>query len=448
MRTITDRVLYGQTITEGRFLPTGQTPRVIFQDGDTGRSFAIDEPTLFKNLLLLGGTGSGKTNILYQIVAQVQDWNRRENREGVSLLFDTKGDYIGHRGFFRPGDLIIGNDRRFRDQSASWNIFDEILADGSNPADYEPNAREIASILFKGRGSESQPFFCNAARDIFAAILICFVRQHLQLPGGDGTPLDNYELLRFLLQSEPSDLAGYFRRYPDMQGLLSYIGDGKNNQALGVFGELRSMLSDCFQGIFARKPSPRQPSFSIRRAIRDKGGRTIFLLYDLSLGETMTPLYRLLVDLALKEALSEHANGHTHIFLDELKLLPRITHLEDALNFGRSKGVSVVAGLQSVGQIYALYKRDAGQVILGGFGSIIALRTADFESRDYVTRLFGTNFTAYRYQSESNTPIDREREGNTVEPWHYRSLEGPGQAIVGLASQTSPFFFRFEKDMF
>ena len=156
-------------------------------------------------------------------------------------------------------------------------------------------------------------------------------------------------------------------------------------------------------------------------------------------------MYRLLVDLALKEALSTEANGHTHVFLDELKLLPKVTHLEDALNFGRSKQVSVVAGLQSVGQIYATYGQEAGQVILGGFGSVIALNTGDYASRDYVTRLFGPNVTAYRYENGSHTPIDRERDGFSVEHWHIQQLQ-PGHAVVGLVSQAEPFLFFFEKD--
>lgn len=122
--------------------------------------------------------------------------------------------------------------------------------------------------------------------------------------------------------------------------------------------------------------------------------------------------------------------------------------MEDALNFGRSKHVSVVAGLQSIGQIYSIYGKETGQVILSGFGSIIALKTVDYESREYVSRLFGTNFISYRYHNESNAPIDKERDGNTVESWHYRLLEKPGQAIVGLSSQNNPFFFYFEEDMF
>ncbi|MCD7750032.1 MAG: type IV secretion system DNA-binding domain-containing protein, partial [Oscillospiraceae bacterium] len=346
--------------------------------------------------------------------------------------------------FFKSGDYIIGNDRRYRSRSVVWNIFDEVLADGDDPADYEANAREMANVLFKDRGSTTQPFFANAARDIFANMLIYFIRKSKSDPAGWADKRNNYDFVTLLRHITTDKLIQCFREYSDMHGLISYIGDGTSNQALGVFGELRTMLSDCFQGIFCQRGTPSR-TFSIRKAIRQKGGRTIFILYDMSLGETLVPIYRLLVDLALKEALSTHANGHTHIFLDELKLLPKITHLEDALNFGRSKRVSVVAGLQSVGQIYSIYGEEAGQVILGGFGSVIALKTADYKSREYISQLFGPNLTAYRYYNGSNSPIDRERDGHAVEHWHIQKL-GPGQGIVGLVSQPEPFFFFFEKD--
>lgn len=448
MGIISDNILYGSSVSNGKYVPTGNIPRLIFRDQASGHSFAIDEPSVFKNILLLGSAGSGKTNVLNQIVAQVKYWNTVEKKDGVSLIFDIKGDYIGHKDFLSPGDYIIGNDHRFRDKSITWNIFDEVLVDGNRPIDYESNAREIASILFKDRGSKTQPFFCNAARDIFANVIIYFIRRQNDNPNEWNNRLNNYDLVNFILRNTPSNFVEFFKLYSDMKGLITYIGNGDNNQALGVFGELRSMLYDCFQGIFVRRPTATQPSFSIRKAIRDKGGKSIFILYDLSIGETMTPIYRLLIDLALKESLSEFSNGHTHIFLDELKLLPKITHLEDALNFGRSKHVSVVAGLQSIGQIYSIYGKETGQVILSGFGSIIALKTVDYESREYVSRLFGTNFISYRYHNESNAPIDKERDGNTVESWHYRLLEKPGQAIVGLSSQNNPFFFYFEEDMF
>ena len=437
--------LYGSSINNCTYHRTRNEQRLFFRDQSNGNIFAIDEPSVFKNILLLGGAGSGKTNVMNQIVAQVLDWNKSEERTGVSLIFDTKGDYITHPNFRKHGDYVIGNDSRYRNQSVTWNIFEEVLADGPHPADYEANAREIANVLFKDRGSKSQPFFANAARDIFANMIIYFIRRHRDNPSNWEDKLNNYDFVSFLLRKSPSQFVQYFKIYPDMHGLITYIGDGNNNQALGVIGELRSMLYDCFQGVFYQKPSRANPSFSIRQAIRSKQGKTIFILYDMSLGETMIPIYRLLVDLALKEALSTNSNGHTHIFLDELKLLPKVTHLEDALNFGRSKKVSLVAGLQSVGQIYSTYGKDTGHVILGGFGSVIAMKTNDYDSREYISQLFGPNIVAYRYENGSNTPIDRERDGRTVEHWHIQNLL-VGQSVVGLASQPEPFFFYFEKD--
>ena len=257
--------------------------------------------------------------------------------------------------------------------------------------------------------------------------------------------MNNAELYRHLMQAQAPKFQRLFERHTDLQGLLTYLGDGNNTQALGVLGELRSMLTDCFQGVFRQRPKQGN-GFSIRRAVRQKQRQAVFIEYDISLGESMTPIYRLLVDLALKEALGQGAQrGNTFFFLDELKLLPKITHLEDALNFGRSKGVCVMAGLQSVDQIYALYGRERGQAIMGGFGSLFAFRTSDADSRDYVTRLLGTNVMGYRYYNLMDQPIERERDGNTVESWEQRALK-TGEAIISLSSQAEPFYFLFDPE--
>ncbi|MCR4642141.1 MAG: type IV secretion system DNA-binding domain-containing protein [Lachnospiraceae bacterium] len=446
MANIARKVLFGDIVEETQYEKTSLPPRLVFYNQNRTHSFAMDEPTVFRNLLLLGSAGSGKTNIANQIVAQTRAWCNTEGGDGVCLIFDTKGDYISHKGFYRPGDYLLGNDIRFRARSNVWNIFDEILADGDDPVDYEANAKEISGILFRDRGSQSQPFFANAARDIFANMLVYFVRRRRDSPVRWSDKLNNRDFITFMLSKDPGDFTGFFQFYSDMKGLISYIGDGSSNQALGVFGELRSMIYDCFQGVFAQRPEPSRPAFSIRKAIRNKGGHAIFIEYDLSLGETMAPIYRLLVDLALKESLSEASNGHTHLFLDELKLLPKVMHLEDALNFGRSKRVSVVAGLQSIEQIYSLYGRDKGQEILGGFGSVFAFRSSDYASREYISTLFGSNIYSYRYYSDSNQPIDREHEGHTVEHWHIQNLRNPGDGYIYLASQTTPFRFYFCED--
>lgn len=436
----------------GAFLPacsfqsTGGDPELIFRDGENkGRYFSMDETALFRNTMMMGAAGTGKTTVMNQIFAQLRSPVKREPY--FAMVFDTKADYIAHRGFFRPGDYVIGNSRQFRSRSVVWNIFDEVLADGDDPQDYETNAREIAQILFEGRGSKTQPFFANAARDIFAYTIIYFIRRKRDRGEEWNDHLNNRALLTFLHKYGAKDMSRFFRIYPDMHFLLSYFGDGTSNQALGVFAELHSMLSDCFQGIFAMKPEPGS-SFSIRRAVREKGCRTLFLEYDMAVGNCLTPMYRLLVDLALKEALSTMASpGRTYLILDELKLLPRLTHLQDALNYGRSHNVAVFGGIQTVDQLYVNYGEHQAQEILEGFGNLVALKTTDHASREYISRRFGPNVTGYRYYNESGEPVDREREGFVVEHWHQQQLRR-GQAVIGLATQTEPFLFWFDQDRF
>lgn len=64
MAVMRETNLYGYSVQQGQYRPTNAPPRFLFRDQSTGRHFAIDEPTVFKNLLLLGGAGSGKTNVL------------------------------------------------------------------------------------------------------------------------------------------------------------------------------------------------------------------------------------------------------------------------------------------------------------------------------------------------------------------------------------------------
>lgn len=439
-----EKLLYGSILSEGKYIPSNETPQLLFRSAENPNDFfGIDESTLFRHILFMGGSGFGKTNTLFQVYYQLKC--ARDVKNSVMLVFDTKADYYHHRYFRTPGDIVIGNSKQFRDQSAVWNIFEEVLADGNDPRDYESNAREIAKGLFNGRGSKSQPFFAEAAMTIFANAIIYFIRRYHDNYENWHNKLNNRYLYLFLTGYSAEQMAEFFKLYPDMRGLQTYFGDGKNNQALGVFAELRGMLDACFRGVFAKEPPYGTKGFSIRKAIREKGGKTIFIEYDMATGEALLPIYSVLVDLALKEAMGENARGKTYFLLDEMKLLPKLSHLDDAINFGRSKQVAVIAGLQSINQMYASYGQEQGQVILGGFGSVIAFRTPDHTSREYISKLFGPNIVSYRYYDRNHNPVDREKNGNTVEHWDIQNMD-MGWATIGLASQKSPFLFHFLKD--
>jgi len=225
---------------------------------------------------------------------------------------------------------------------------------------------------------------------------------------------------------------------PDANAVMSYIS-GDNAQSQGVLSEMYSIIREIFIGVFAERGS-----FSIRNFVRDKGNRTLFIEYDLSIGSILTPIYRLMFDLALKEALGRNKPlGNVYLICDEFKLLPHLRHIDDGVNFGRSLGVKVFAGVQSIEQLYEIYGQSRGRNIAAGFSSVYAFRSNDTATREFVSGLFGKNIVLEQYQMSNNQLVEEKRSGQTVEDWELNSLK-IGEAIVGLPF-SPPFRFYFDK---
>lgn len=433
-------ILQGYTIAN-QPIPQIDKAYITFKSND-GSSFSLNKSLLSRHILLLGGIGVGKTNTFNHLLRDLFSKSVEEIKDNVTVIFDTKGDFF--KEFYTPGDIVIANGKDYEDTTYYWNIFEDIKAAGDDESQ-ELMCKEIAKALFSDRKSSSQPFFVNAAADIFSKTLIHFLRTQRKFDevGNGKNVLNNYELIKFLQQASVQHYVKMCKRYPDFKGTLSYFGDGSSNQALGVFGELNSMLNDYFIGIFAKK-APDGREFSMRNCIRQKGNQKIFIEYDLTVGETLTPMYRLLIDLALKEALGRsHSAGDVYMIIDEFKLLPKLQHIDDALNFGRSLGIKVVAGIQNITQLYDIYGQSRGAVIASGFSNLFAFKTIDAESRDYVSKVFGKNYYSMSYFNSAGEFVDENREGQSVEDWELMDLQ-IGHAVIGLANYR-PFYFTFEE---
>jgi len=422
-------VVYGGLVENNS--PAPDTPRALIRIpgafAGAARSFGITEEMLSKHLLLVGGTGSGKTNMLYHVVQQLK---ARLTPDDVMLVFDSKGDF--HREFVAPGDVVIGNSALYRGSSGKWNLRQEIIADGRDPVTVGQNTQEICKSLFAERveRNSNNPFFPNAARDLLASVIVALIR--------DGVEFNNLDLRDYLNGSTADDLRALLGKYPDLAAVAAYIAGKSGSQAQGVLSEMYSVTRDILTGVFADVGE-----FSIREFVRRKGGRSAFLEYDLSIGDVLSPIYTLLFDLALKEALGRTASqGKVYLIADELKLLPNLRHLEDGINFGRGLGVRIVAGLQSIGQLDANYDRAAkARNAVSGFSSVIAFRSNDAATREYVSKLFGRNLILETFAEADGRNHYEKREGYMVEDWDQASL-GVGEAIVGLFS-VPPFRFTF-----
>lgn len=398
-------------------------------------SINIDDNILSKHTLLIGGTGTGKTNSLNFYIDQLK---KQMTNNDVMIIFDTKGDF--EKKFYKNGDVIIGNSQKYSQVSDKWNIYKEIVVDGWEKDAIQANISEITYSLFKeALDNTNQQFFPSAARDLFAAILEAHIRAGKNDINLKKLAFNNSALKNYLERLNPQKIIKLLSAASDLASVLSYIGDGESDQALGVIAEMQNVIRKIFIGAFAK-----DGRFSVREFVRKKGARTLFIEYDMSMGDTLTPIYRLLFDLALKEAMGRSkSEGNVYLICDEFKLLPNLQHIEDGVNFGRSLGVKIFAGVQSIEQLYEMYGESKGKNIAAGFSSVLAFKANDASTREFVSDLYGKNMVLEQYKTSNNTMIEEKREGKTVEDWHLNNLQ-IGQALVGFPF-SQPFIFSFDE---
>lgn len=431
-------VLEGQSLNmsvppaaKSRQSPNAKNPKPIniLFNGTNGTgaqdSFVLNEKLLSQHLLLVGGIGSGKTNTFNHIMNSISP---QLGPQDVMIVFDTKGDF--YKEFYRPGDIVISNDNTACGAVGVdyWNIINEVEDDEH----LEENVMEIANALFAERlKSGNDPFFPNAAKDIVTAALYHFVKVRGSIKS------NNKMLSDFFKSVSQNDLLDLLSRYPQYEAMKSYIPLKAQEQALGVMAEIQQVMRSVLVGNFA-KPG----TLSIRNLVRKKGGKRIFIEYDIGVGSMLSPIYTLLFDLAIKEALCRKKSaGNVFFAVDEFKLLPNLKHIDDAVNFGRSLGIKFMIGIQNTDQIIEAYNENMAMNIFSGFLNQFAFKVNDFSTRKYIKERAGTNRKKTVYKT---TAVHESIEAaNVIEDWDVSNLL-LGQAVVSL-NNSEPFIFRFEE---
>ena len=390
----------------------------------------IGNSILSRHMLFLGGIGTGKTNAINLFLRNTR---ASLTSNDVVIIFDTKGDF--YKDFYIPGDIVISNDERATggDREDYWNIFNEIIADDR----VEENVSEISKVLFSEKiKNTTQPFFPSAAKDLFFALLL-----HLIRTDSLKDKRNNKSLRAYLNMMTPELMKTVLEKHNDLKAMQSYIADPKSGQTLGVMAEMQQMIREIFVGNFQKKGS-----LSMRQIVNNKGGQVVFVEYDLSIGSILTPIYRLLIDLAIKETLSRGENqGNVYFFIDEFRLLPELDHIGDGINFGRSLGAKFFVGIQNINQVIAAYGDDEARSILSGFGTTYAFRINDGLSRDFIKNLSGKNIKKQTFMSsvQAKGISEQLREAFVIEDSDINNLR-IGECIVNTI-QGEPFVFRFNQ---
>src|SRR5262249_50590175 len=156
------------------------------------------------------------------------------------------------------------------------------------------------------------------------------------------------ERLRSALELSNEALLKLMTADPRLAGNARYLrGDGT---APGV---VRAILQQVVQGVFSGSFCL-AGDFSVRRFVQQRAAKALFIEYDVVEGARLAPMYGVLMDLAIKEALrlgQARSSGKVFVVLDELSLLPRLSHLRDGIGFGHTLGLRFILGTQDVDQV-------------------------------------------------------------------------------------------------
>ena len=426
----------------------GWVTKFVSEDGKS--VFGLTEEQYAQMLLLIGGIGSGKTNVMYHILDSIRS---RMTRHDLIIVFDAKGDFF--RRFYQKGDLVLGQSDRFCDITSYWNIYKEVMGFVPRAGErysirngsvdlvkvWERGAHEILKSIMKDKKSEREPFFADAAVSLMKLRMIQVIRN------GWADEMHTYKFKEFFKRATLETYDKLTMSEPDFAYARQYYGDGTTPQALGVFAELNNMIEERFIGVFGDEcDENREISMSslIRDARAGKGGKVVFIEYDVREGELLGPLYRILYDQCIKEGLGHgEEKGNIYLLCDELKLIGP-SRLDDALNMGRSMGLKLVCGVQAQSQIMDIYGEQKGKSILSGFSNRFCFHCNDAETIKSVSEHFGGNYKAVDYWNAGTLKNTQTRESCVVEPWDVQRLQR-GKAIIDTWKPIpqEPFEFQF-----
>ena len=205
------KTIFGQDIQENP-VPVWTSdklsnPYVVFKDSKSKKSIGISRDKLALGILALGVPGSGKTNFFNINLNRILETMENDD---VIVIFDTKGDYLSEFGNKIPESekIVIGNGEEYRNITNYHNIFAEIMprgADGKLVYSYDSDvdALDISKQLFSNMKSESQPIFPAMSEQIFAAVLIYYMRTFWKT---DQSKLNNRDLIHFFSSGTNEDL--------------------------------------------------------------------------------------------------------------------------------------------------------------------------------------------------------------------------------------------------
>ena len=337
----------------------------------------ISEQQECRHIMLLGGSGSGKTSILWPVIAQAQARGDR------CLIFSFKGDFQQKAAF--PFSLLAPWDSR----SVRWQLGKDIRT--------RLHAESLAKTLIPT--PEKDPIWAQGAQGLLTAIISEVQGKYGEswgffwLAEACARALSDYDSLVQTVMSE-SPLARSFLMGKDSKTTASYLA------------QMASNLSDVVNlGVadFSNRSNP----WSVRAWLTGDSPNAAILGYMSESEELSRAFCSSIIEQTVKQVLAfpdaSPDQRRIWLFLDEVPQAGKIPSITSALEAARSKGCRVVLGMQGVAQLEEHgYSKNTLDIWSGQCGIKIIANLSTPRDQKWAADLLGER-DLERYQSNIST---------------------------------------------
>ena len=324
-----------------------------------------------QHILLAGAPGSGKSEALKTLIAQV----RARGNDGA-VIHDPTGEFVSL--FYDPkrGDMIINPlDARH----APWDLW----------SDLQPGEEANLAKAIIPSATGDNKYFSDAAQ---ALLEVLFQQTHT---------ID--DLVKAGLGESAQELVERLER----AGMGGLAGNVK------TFGSVRGNLAPYLRSLALLPPVPPGLGINLAEFCEKPKGRFVFLLTRRRNKDALRPLHQLFLTQIVSTATSLRPDPTRRIwlFLDELPELMPSDAVATSLSQGRKFGLSSVLAVQEVGQMYDRVGQYEARALLSMPKTRLVLRVGDGESAEAMSKEIGDRQIQRRQVSSSQAPAGGESMG-------------------------------------
>lgn len=357
------KIIEGKTITSSRAVARQIKKKKLKSDLRIAPSLPLIEGSETEHMMVIGTTGSGKTNCIYGLLNQI----RRKGHKAI--IFDTSCGYVNRYYDPHRGDIILNP---FDTRSAYWDLW----KDCRTTADFDQFA---AALIPEPQGGEN-PIWYKTAREVISSTAEKLYRR--------GNPSAR-DLVDYANWKSLPEVQEFFVNTP-VESLMNAKGRAQET----VHG-VRMQSTSAMKRI-AMIPLEGVP-FSISDWIINEQ-RPSWLFLSCAEGDrsSLGDLLKLWIDIAVQSLMKRGEDPHHRLWfiLDELLSVESsrpLNNLHTLLRETRKYGGCTLLGFQSLAGLEKAYGVSGMREVVSLCNTKVILKTPEESQAHYLSKTLGDN---------------------------------------------------------